>query len=63
MMPFTKKGKKVKAAFKKEYGTKKGEDYFYGYENKNRNNEKGKSLVKSYPSRGKMSMKANRGSM
>lgn len=62
-MPLTKTGKKVKAAMKKEYGARKGEDVFYGYENKNRNNKKGKMLVKAYPSKGKSAMKANRGSM
>lgn len=51
-MPLTKTGKKVKAAMKKEYGAKKGTDVFYGYETKNKNNKKGKEL-----------MKANRGSM
>ena len=33
-MPLTKKGEKVKAAMKKEYGTKKGEQVFYASENK-----------------------------
>lgn len=45
-MPLTKVGKKVKKAMKKEYWVKKGTDVFYGYENKNRNNKKGKMLVK-----------------
>jgi hypothetical protein len=40
-MPLTKKGKKVKAEFKKEYG-KKGESIFYATENK----RKMKGLVK-----------------
>ena len=40
-MPLTKKGKKVKAAFKKEYGAK-GEQIFYATENK----KKMKGLVK-----------------
>lgn len=33
-MPLTKKGEKVKAAMKKQYGTKKGEQIFYATENK-----------------------------
>ena len=33
-MPLTEKGKKVKAAMKKEYGGKKGERVFYATENK-----------------------------
>lgn len=33
-MPLTKKGKKVKAAMKKQYGAKKGEQVFYATENK-----------------------------
>ena len=33
-MPLTKKGSKVKAAMRKEYGEKKGEEVFYAYENK-----------------------------
>lgn len=33
-MPLTKKGQKVKAAMKKEYGEKKGEQVFYASENK-----------------------------
>lgn len=45
-MPLTKSGKKAKKAFKKEYGTKKWEKIFYAYENKNKNNKKGKVLVK-----------------
>jgi hypothetical protein len=40
-MPLTKKGKKVKGEFKKEYG-KKGEQIFYATENK----RKMKGLVK-----------------
>ena len=40
-MPLTKKGKKVKEEFIKEYG-KKGEEIFYATENK----RKMKSLVK-----------------
>jgi len=35
-MPLTKKGKKIKAAMKKEYGSKKGEDVFYASANKGR---------------------------
>lgn len=35
-MPLTKKGKKIKAAMKKEYGAKKGEDVFYASANKGR---------------------------
>jgi hypothetical protein len=35
-MPLTAKGKKMKAAFKKEYGDKKGESVFYAYENKHK---------------------------
>jgi hypothetical protein len=41
-MPLTKKGKKVKAEFKKEYGSKEGEKIFYATENK----KKMKGLVK-----------------
>lgn len=33
-MPLTSKGKKIKAAMKKEYGSKKGEQVFYASENK-----------------------------
>lgn len=33
-MPLTKKGEKVKAAMKKQYGAKKGEQIFYATENK-----------------------------
>lgn len=33
-MPLTKKGTKIKAALKKEYGSKKGEQVFYAMENK-----------------------------
>lgn len=33
-MPLTKKGKKIKAAMKKEYGAEKGEQVFYATENK-----------------------------
>lgn len=33
-MPLTTKGKKIKAAMKKEYGPKKGEKVFYASENK-----------------------------
>jgi hypothetical protein len=33
-MPLTKKGEKVKAAMKKQYGAKKGEEVFYATENK-----------------------------
>jgi hypothetical protein len=33
-MPLTKKGEKVKAAIKKQYGAKKGEQVFYATENK-----------------------------
>ena len=33
-MPLTKKGRKVKAAMKKQYGSKKGEQVFYATENK-----------------------------
>lgn len=35
-MPLTKKGRKVKAAMKEEYGKKKGEEVFYASENKGR---------------------------
>jgi hypothetical protein len=41
-MPLTKKGEKVKAAMKKQYGAKKGEQVFYATENKG----KVKGLVK-----------------
>lgn len=41
-MPLTKKGKKVKAAMKKQYGKEKGEQVFYATENKG----KVKGLVK-----------------
>lgn len=33
-MPLTKKGAKIKAAMKKQYGEKKGEQVFYASENK-----------------------------
>lgn len=33
-MPLNKKGQKIKAAMKKEYGAKKGERVFYASENK-----------------------------
>lgn len=33
-MPMTEKGKKIKAAMKKQYGKKKGEQVFYATENK-----------------------------
>jgi len=33
-MPLTKKGNKIMAAMKKEYGAKKGEDVFYASQNK-----------------------------
>lgn len=33
-MPVTKKGAKIKAAMKKEYGSKKGEQIFYASANK-----------------------------
>jgi hypothetical protein len=33
-MPLTKKGSKIKAAMKKEYGSKKGESVFYASANK-----------------------------
>ena len=33
-MPLTKKGKKVMASMKKEYGEKKGEEVFYASRNK-----------------------------
>lgn len=33
-MPITKKGKKIKGAMEKEYGTKKGKQVFYASENK-----------------------------
>lgn len=33
-MPLTKKGKKVKAAMKKQYGAEKGERVFYASERK-----------------------------
>lgn len=33
-MPLTKKGEKIKAAMKKQYGAKKGEQVFYATENK-----------------------------
>ena len=33
-MPLTKKGKKIKKAMMKEYGSKKGEQVFYASENK-----------------------------
>lgn len=41
-MPLTKKGKKIKAAMKKTYGSKKGEKIFYATENK----DKIKGIVK-----------------
>lgn len=33
-MPLTKKGEKIKAAMKKQYGAKQGEQVFYATENK-----------------------------
>lgn len=33
-MPLTKKGSKIKAAMRKEYGAKKGESVFYASKNK-----------------------------
>lgn len=33
-MPLNKKGKKIKRAMEKEYGTKKGKSVFYASENK-----------------------------
>jgi hypothetical protein len=33
-MPLNKKGQKIKAAMKKEYGAKKGEQVFFASENK-----------------------------
>lgn len=33
-MPLTKKGKKIKAAMKKQYGAEKGEDVFYASQKK-----------------------------
>lgn len=33
-MPLTEKGQKIKAAMKKQYGKKKGEQIFYAAENK-----------------------------
>ena len=33
-MPLTKKGRKIKAAMRKQYGAKKGEQVFYASENK-----------------------------
>lgn len=41
-MPLTKKGQKIKAAMKKQYGAKKGDEVFYATENKG----KIKSLTK-----------------
>jgi len=35
-MPLSKKGKKLKSIFKKEYGKKKGERIFYAYERKHK---------------------------
>jgi hypothetical protein len=47
-MPLTKKGKKVKAEFKKEYEKEKGEQVFYATENK----RKMKSLIKKTKKKG-----------
>lgn len=58
-MPLTEAGKKTKASFIKQYG-KKGEGYFYAYENKH----KGKGLVKKSSSksyRAKLAKKAKGG--
>jgi hypothetical protein len=33
-MPLTTKGKKIKKNFEKEYGKKKGDNFFYATENK-----------------------------
>lgn len=57
-MPLTEVGKKTKASFIKQYG-KKGEGYFYAYENKH----KGKGLVKKSSSksyRAKLSKKTKK---
>lgn len=47
-MPLTKKGKKVKTEFTKEYGKEKGEQVFYATENK----RKMKGLVKKTKKKG-----------
>jgi len=36
MSPLTKKGKKLKGIFMKNYGTKKGTKVFYAFENKHK---------------------------
>lgn len=36
MSPLSKKGKKLKFLFEKEYGKSKGSNIFYAFENKNR---------------------------
>jgi len=41
-MPLTKKMKKVKKAMSKTYGKEKGEDVFYAWENKHKNEKKKK---------------------
>lgn len=48
-MPLTKKGKKIKAAMKKGYGAKKGEQVFYATENKGTI----KGVTKKAPKKGK----------
>lgn len=52
-MPLTRAGKKTKAAFIKEYGKKKGEEYFYRYENKHKGLKKDASKKKSSKKRRK----------
>ena len=44
-MPLTKKGKKIKRAMEKEYGTQEGEHVFYASQNKGtiKGTHKGKS--------------------
>lgn len=35
-MPLTLKGRKIRKAMRKEYGSKKGDQVFYAYENKHK---------------------------
>jgi len=44
-MPLTKTGKKVEEKFEKEYGEKKGKEYFYAKENKDK--KFGKAMTKA----------------
>jgi len=45
-MPLTKKGSEIKKIFQKEYGKKKGIRIFYSWENKNKDINKLRKLIK-----------------